>query len=180
MKHAVIIAALAVLAVIAAALFFWRKKARKRKQDQEQIDRKMKEEALDRALANGPHRSADIRAQVPVEVHYSSRTEKETGGMLRLTEQSGAVTKEYLFRQTERICIGEEYDGAVVFRGQGKGRLYCELFPYRDGVCVRLCGGLPCSLVRGKRRMPLASKAVRLHSGDRIETRTGSFLIEFI
>lgn len=180
MKHAVIVAAFVVLTAITAALSYWRKKARKKKQNQEKIDRKMKEEALDRALANGPHQNTAIRAQVPIEVHYSNRHEKGTSAMLRLTEQAGAITKEYLFRQTERICIGAEYDGSVVFRGQGKGKLYCELFPYQDGVYVRLCGGLACSLVREKRQVPLASKAIRLHSGDRIETRTGSFLVEFI
>lgn len=180
MKHAVIAAAFIALAAIAAALSCWRKAALKKKQDQDQIDRKMKEEALDRALANGPRQSAAIRAQAPVVVHYNSRPKKETGTMLRLTEQAGAVTKEYLFRRTESIYIGEEYGCAVVFQGQGKGTLYCKLFPYGDGVYVCLCGRAKSSLVRGKQTMPLTSKAVRLHSGDRIETRTGSFLIEFI
>lgn len=173
-----VIAALLVAGMV-GFLIRWRRAASKAKQDKEQIERKLKEDALDRALSNGPR--SKIEVQSPVEIHYTSgSSQKERGSMLRLTEQAETVSKEYLFQQSATIYIGEEYGRSAVFQKQGKGTLYCELFPHQDATYVRLCGRGECRLIRKKQTAPVTSKAIRLRSGDKIETQTGVFLVEFI
>lgn len=165
-------------AVICIALLCWRKSAARSKQNQEQIERKQKEDALDRALSNGARRSDS--AQVPMEVHYSADTQRESGSMLRLTEQAESVTKEYLFRRTEIFYVGEEYGHAAVFRERGQNKLHCEFFPYQNGTYVRLCGRAECRLIRGKQTARITSKAICLRTRDKIETQAGVFLVELI
>lgn len=169
--------------VIAVAFIFllrWRKSITKARQDQEQIDRKLKEDALDRALSNGPRRSGTARSQAPVEIHYNSVAKKESGSMFRLTELAETVTKEYLFSKTDIIYIGEEYGQAAVFQEKGTNRLYCELFPHGGSVYIRLCGKSEARLIRRKQTAPLSENAIQLCSVDRIETQTGIFLFELI
>jgi len=170
-------------AVILIILICWRKAACKKKQNQEQVDRIMKENALNRALSNASHQCGQTKpqAQEPLEVHYNSKiSQAERGSILRLTEQAESVTKEYLFQRSDVIYIGEEYGRAAVFRERGTGKLYCELFPYQDNVYIRLCSSAQCRLLRGKQCAPLSSKGICLRSGDRIETQTGVFLVELI
>ena len=142
------------------------------------IDRKLKEDALDRALSNGARRNSG--SQTPVEVRYSSHPQREGGSMLRLTDQAESVKKEYLFQKTDVLYIGEEYGRSAVFREQGRNKLYCELFPYQDGVYVRLCGRAECRLIRGRQTAPLTETPIRLRSGDKIEVQTGVFLVELL
>lgn len=176
MTKPMIVALLAAVAIIALAC--WRKAAAKAKQDREQADRKRKEDALDRALSNASRPSGS--AQVPMQVHYSAHAQKTGGAMLRLTEQAESVTKEYLFQQAEVFYIGEEYGRAAVFREAGRNTVHCELFPYQGGTYVRLCGSAACRLIRGKETAHITEKAIRLRTGDRIETKAGVFLVEIL
>lgn len=173
-----IVPAAAVLLAACVILFYWRKRALRARQNQEQINQKLKEDALDRALSNGARQSG--AAQAPVEIHYSANTQGESGAMLRLTEQAESVTKEYLFQRTEVVYVGEEYGRSAVFRKQGQNKLHCELFPYQGGTYVRLCGKAECRLIRGKQAARITSKAIQLRNKDKIETRTGIFLVELI
>ncbi|MCI9332988.1 MAG: hypothetical protein HFG05_12615 [Oscillibacter sp.] len=181
MDHLLMFSGIALIVVILIGLVIrWRKVSAKMRQDREQIDRKIKEDALDRALSNGPLPKASVRPQAPVEIHYDSKPKKESGSMLRLTEQAESVCKEYLFQCTATIYIGEEYGRAAVFEGRGAGTLYCELFPHEDGMYVRLCGKAECRLLRGRQIAALTPNAIQLRSKDKIETQTGVFLVEFI
>lgn len=181
MNHLLIPAAAAIAAVaLAVFLIRWRRTAVKSKQNREQIDRKIKEDALDRALSNGPRQRGKAQSQAPVGIYYNSTPKRENGEMLRLTEQGESVTKEYLFQRTDVIYIGEEYGRSAVFQERGRGKLHCELFPHDGSVYVRLHGRSEGRLIRGKKTAPLTTTAVRLHSGDRIETKTGIYLVEFI
>lgn len=167
-------------AVVLILLIRWRRAASKSKQNREQIDRKIKEDALDRALSNKTRRSGPAQSKAPIGVYYNNTQKTESGRMLRLTEQGESVTKEYLFQRTDIIYIGEEYGRSAVFQEQGRGRLHCELFPHDGSVYVRLHGRSECRLIRGKKTAPLTAAAIRLRHGDRIETKTGVFLVEFI
>lgn len=169
----------AALLLAGAGLLFWRTRAKRAKLNREQVDRKLKEDALDRALSNGPRRSP--QAQAPVEVRYSAGARREGGAMLRLTELAETTSKEYLFQRGDTLFLGEEYGRAAVFRERGWNKVDCEIFPYQGEVYVRFCGkGGECRLIRGKQRAYLTDKAVCLRSGDKVETQAGVFLVEFI
>lgn len=180
MPYIYIVAGCALAVILIIVLICWRRAVAKKKLDQEQMDRKIKEEALDRALSNRRHLGKSPQAQAPMEVHYKSEPRKGMGTMLRLTEQAESMTKEYLFQQNETILLGEEYGRAAVFQRKGKNRVFCELFPYEDGIYVRRSGKAEGRLIRGKKAAPLTGEGIRLRSGDRIETQAGVFLVEFI
>lgn len=178
MNHLIVPIVIAI--VLLLFLVRWYRANAKTREDREQIDRKLKEDALDRALSNGRYGNRRFQAQTPVEIHYSSHAKKDKSAMFRLTEQAESVTKEYLFSRSEMVYIGEEYGRAAVFQQRGGGILYCELFPHQSDIYVRLCGKAECRLLRGRQTAPLTEKAIRLRTGDRIETQTGVFLVEFI
>ena len=171
-----------IAAVVVRLLFRWRRTASQRARDREQIDRKFKEDALDRALSNqrAGGGSSSSRAETPVEIRYKNSAKAETGTMVRLTELSESMSKEYLFQMSETIYLGEEFERAAVFKEKASSKIFCELFPYNSGFFVRKRGNAQCRLLRGKQSTGLTSESVRLHSGDRIETQAGVFLVEFI
>ena len=177
----IIIASIAIV-IFCIGFFSWRRRRAKRKLDKEQMDRKIREDALDRALSNRLHHSRSSEAQTPFEVRYSG---ERTGGkdveMLRLTEQSESMTKEYLFRMENVIFLGEEHGHAAIFYQRDKAHtIYCEIFPNDGAAYIRACKTAGGQLVRGKKKAGLDTKGIKLCSGDFIEMKCGTFLVEFI
>lgn len=174
------IAVIILVTIILIILTQCRKTSVKARKIREQIDRKLKEDDLDRVLSNGPQKGNKVQAETPVKVHYTSNPYKKGRSMLRLVDQAGYIEKEYIFLRTDILYIGEEYGHSVIFREQSGNQVYCELFPHQDSVYVRLCGKAKCRLIRGKQSVSLTSNAVRLHNGDKIETQAGVFLVELL
>jgi len=174
----------AVLCVIALCilLIFWRRRNTKRREDKEKIDRKVREDELDRALSNKLHHSRSTQAVTPFEYRYHGRQEAgREVEMLRLTEQSESVTKEYLARKDGLLYLGEDLGRAAVFyQKDGSHVIDCEIFPSDGAVYVRRCGTSGVQLVRGRHRTPLNATGIKVASGDLIEIRSGTFLIEFL
>lgn len=165
--------------IAAAALIRWRRSVKRAKQNREQIDRKLKEDALDRALSNGPRQNSQAKA--PVEVRYSVRTQAESSSMIRLTALTESTSKEYLFRRTEAVFLGEEYGRPAVFRERGRNQVDCEIFPHEGALYIHACGKKRDSrLQRGKQKTSLTEKSICLRNGDKIEIHSGTFLVELI
>lgn len=178
-----LIAGVVLLGIILGIVFLLQRRKRvKRKADKEQMDRKMREDALDRALSNRLHHSRSSQPQTPFEIRYHGG--QEAAGeveMLRLTEQSESVTKEYLARKENVIFLGEDHGHAAVFYQRDKAHCVdCEIFPNDGAVYVRRCSESGGQLVRGKQKTGLDTKGIKLCSGDVVELRCGTFLIEFI
>lgn len=89
--------------VLVACLFLRRKR---RKQLADQLSCKLREEALDRALAN-PLAPTGRSVLDPVQVEYSMKADRQGGGaLLRLTEHNLTVTRVYLFDLDQRLFLG--------------------------------------------------------------------------
>ena len=50
-----------------------RRRCRQKKLDQDQIDRKAREDALNRAISNHMHKTPPAESHTPLEVHYNRR-----------------------------------------------------------------------------------------------------------
>lgn len=175
-----------VSAVLAAALLglavYWFRARSRRKADREQMARKLREDALDRALANQVQPLSDAGAQAPTGVQYNIDTAIPKGtAMLRLTELGNAVNKTYLMGRDSPIYLGAEQGRAAVFRENTRGYTICaEVFSSEGSLYVRSMGGTGGTLIRGRNRAALERRGVKLHSQDIIETKYGSFRVELI
>lgn len=179
--HIIIAVTIAVLFLV-AGIVIWRKKTAQKKLNLEQMNHKAREDALDRALSNRLYRGNSAQPQAPVEVHYNGGQTVQKGvNMFRLTEKAETVTKEYLFRMDESVFLGEEHGRAAVFYRCTGNTVCCEIFSSGNAVYVRGYGRSDGQLIRGKQKIGLsAMDGIRLSSNDIIETRYGTFLIEFI
>lgn len=172
---AVVLAGLVVLAVIL------RRRSRQRKLLAEQLSRKLREEALDRALANRRGPAAGHSSPDPVQVQYKMTADRRGGGpLLRLTEQNQTVTRVYLLDRAQRLFLGVQ-DGRTVVRKDYDARdgILCELYARQDGQFARALGG-GVQLLRGKAASPLAAGGTPLKTGDRIVLPGTQFLVELL
>lgn len=172
---------------VAAALALWmwlrlRRKRARQKADQEQLNRKIQEDALDRALSNQLHQNKVTGAQAPMEIHYSGdQAARKNVEMIRLTEQSESITKEYLFRKDTVVYLGEEFGHpAIFYQVDGAHLIYCEIFPNDGQVYIRRYSQSGGYLVRKKRKFALEAEGIQLRSGDLVELQCGTLLLEFI
>lgn len=175
-----IIAGAAAAAVLVVGLIFWQRRRSRHKKEQEQLDRILKEKALDRALSNQLHQSAGTVA--PAAVHYVQEPVTEKGTeILRLTLEEKSVSKSYLFRRNDRVYLGSANGQPTVFSNDGgQGGLYCEMFCQGSGVYVRRCGNAPVGLRRGRQRAELDTRGIKVHTGDEIELPCGNFRVDFV
>ncbi len=79
------------------------------------------------------------------------------------------------------IFLGEEHGHAAIFYQRDKAHtIYCEIFPNDGAAYIRACKTAGGQLVRGKKKAGLDTKGIKLCSGDFIEMKCGTFLVEFI
>ena len=172
---AVVLAGLVVLAVIL------RRRSRQRKLLAEQLSRKLREEALDRALANRRGPAAGHSSPDPVQVQYKMTADRRGGGpLLRLTEQNQTVTRVYLLDRAQRLFLGVQ-DGRTVVRKDYDARdgILCELYARQDGQCLRsLAPGV--QLQRGRTVAAVGADGQPLATGDEILLPDTAFHVELI
>lgn len=170
----------AALLPLGVLLALWGRRRAKRKKDQEQVARKLREDSLDRALANRRHKGP--RQESPFAIRYELEGPgKNAGEMLRLTYISESVRREYLFSMGQPVFLGEAHGCAAVFTDAcAADRLFCELFSGEDGMLYARRFNAPACLARGRRQEALDAVGLRVRSGDMIETSGGRFLLELL
>lgn len=181
MSRPIWIAAVCVLAAVLIGLLtvILRRRSR-RKRDYEQIDRKLREDSLDRALANEHTPARPQRQQAPVSMRYEAEGRKGKRPMVRITWAADSIRKEYLMPGEQQTFLGLDHGNGAVSSGAGALKeIVCELFPNGNDMYVR-GHGAPVELVRGRRRTFLDQTGIRLASGDRLEIQQGVFLIELL
>lgn len=171
------IATLVVCVVLAVVL--WRRHKRC-KQLADQISCKLREEALDQALAN-PHTPTIHNIPDPVQIQYNLKAERKAEGLLlRLTEHSLTVTRTYLLDRSQRLFLGI-MDGQTVVRqdyAPGCGIL-CELYQSQNTQMVRgLISGV--RLQRGHTTVPVGREGVALRTGDELLLPGTQFRVDLI
>ena len=179
--QSLLIGGLVILAVIAIALLVAvLKRSSQRRKHREQLEYRAREAALNRALSNELHSGSGKKSQRPVEVHYNGGVAAPRNvKMLRLTELSDRVTKEYLFRRDETFFLGEEYSKVIVLNQSNKHRTFCKIYPVGSTVCVCSVNHETGRLLRGKRSKELSELGVRMMSGDIIQLPGANFRVEF-
>lgn len=171
------IAALVVCIVLTVVL--WRRHKR-RKLLADQLSCKLREEALDRALAN-LHAPSSHNMPDPVQVQYNLKADRQgSSPLLRLTEHNLTVTRTYLLDRGQRLFLGT-MDGQTVVRRDytPKSGILCELYQNQQAQLVRgLAPGV--RLQRGRTAQPLGREGIPLRTGDELLLPNTQFRVDLI
>lgn len=169
----------ALLICIVLAVVLWRRHKRN-KQLADQLSCKLREEALDQALAN-PHAPASRSVPNPVQVQYNLKADRKGGGLLlRLTEHNLTVTRTYLLERGQRLFLGT-MDGQTVVRRDyaPKSGILCELYQNKGAQMARgLISGV--QLQRGRKTVPLGHEGIVLCNGDELLLPDTQFRVDLI
>lgn len=172
-----VIAALVVCFALVAVL--WRRHKR-RKQLADQISCKLREEALDQALAN-PHAPANYSVPDPVQIQYNLKADRKGKCLLlRLTEHNLTITRTYLLDRGQRLFLGT-MDGMTVVRRDYSPEcgILCELYQSQNTQLVRgLMSGV--MLLRGHKTVPVGREGVALRTGDELLLPSTQFRVDIV
>lgn len=165
---------------LAALLACWYRRLARRKADREQMRRKAREDALDRAISN-PIEGGAQQAQSPVEVMYREDRPVPDGPVLRLTEMGPDAARVYLFPYGAVLYLGER-DGraAVLQREDARYRIECAIFG-RGGAFYACAVRQQRVRLRRRRRFTLLdASGVRLNHLDRLELSGSQYKVELL
>lgn len=181
---AVVLAALAVTLVLQGL----RRRKQAREKEQHAL-RRMREEALDRALANpmGEEQGeAFEKLRRPFHVEYSPGDQSAAGGtaekgMYQLTEITELSQRTYMFRRQEQTFIGEQFGAVTILPGTADAaQVWCEIFYYQKENYIKSTGRQEILLKRKGKQAIVNQSGLKLRSGDRFYTGKTSFQIEFL
>lgn len=188
-KQTVIIVVAFVIAVslfLAVSIILRRKKA---KEEAQHAVRRMREEALDRVLANPlEEKKAEPfeKKRRPFQVEYSkdpNHGPKEQVGrdMYQLTEITELSQRRYMFRYQEPVQIGNQFGNIVILpRNVQPSQVYCQIFYYKNGNYLRSTGIIEVVLRRKGKAVIVNQSGLKLKSGDCFIVGKTSYQIEFI
>ncbi len=186
----VIILAAAVCIALGLVLVIWLILRRKKtKEEAQHAVRRMREEALDRVLANPLEEKKAKpfeKKRRPFQVEYSkdpSHGPAEPVGkdMYQLTEITELSQRKYMFRYQEPVQIGNQFGNVVILpRNINPGQVYCQIFFYKNGNYLRSTGAVEVVLQRKGKTVIVNQNGLKLRSGDCFMAGRTSYQIEFI
>ena len=176
-------------AAIAVLLLAGRKKNKRTKEQEHQAQRRMREEALDRALANpmGKMGAAEQfeKQRRPFKVEYSpgerQTAEKSDGRMFEISEITELSKRKYMFRCSELVSIGNQFGTILILPGTAEpDQIYCQLFYFQGANYVRSTGKKAVSLRRKGKSAVVNQNGIKLQSEDVVCVGTTMFQIVFL
>lgn len=178
---------LGILCVIVAVIYFWRRKKKKTESEYHALHR-MREEALERALANPLRREDGAQAEMqrrPFHVEYSKGEENhkknDVDTMLQLTESTELSQRKYMFRCKELISIGNQFGTVAILSDSSDARqIHCQIFFYEGENYVRSVGRRDIFLKRRGRRVMVNDLGIKLLSKDSFTVDGTSFQVDFL
>lgn len=165
-------------------IYFWNRK-KKRKKDEHHALRRMREDALDRALAN-PMQNNDKSIEMqrrPFQVEYSKGDvgQNNSEKMLQLTEITELSKRKYMFRCRELISIGNQFGStAILSDAKEENRIDCQIFYYEGANYVRSMGRKDIILKRREKKVMVNELGIKLLSKDSFVVDQTTFRIDFL
>lgn len=175
LQMVLIAAGIALLVLLTLCLSMVCKKHNKARENQRQAARRVREEALDRALSNSIGAvPAAGRGKIrrPFRVDYSqgeknAKKQNEDVRMYQLTEITELSERRYMFRRSEQLYIGRQFGSICILPGPGASeQAYCRLFDYQNEIFVRSMGNERILLTRRGKQAVVDNNGLKLHTGD--------------
>ena len=165
-------------------------KRKKAKEEKQQAVRRMREEALDRVLANPLEEKKAVsfeKKRRPFQVEYSkdqnnlSNIPQMDKDMYQLTEITELSQRKYMFRRQEPVQIGNQFGNVVILpRDVDPGQVFCQIFYYKKEKYLRSTGILEIALKRKGKVVIVNQSGLKLRSGDCFMAGKTAYHISFL
>ena len=165
-------------------------KRKKAKEEKQQAVRRMREEALDRVLANPLEEKKAVsfeKKRRPFQVEYSkdqnnlSNIPQMDKDMYQLTEITELSQRKYMFRRQEPVQIGTQFGNVVILpRDVDPGQVFCQIFYYKKENYLRSTGILEIALKRKGKVVIVNQSGLKLRSGDCFMAGKTAYHISFL
>lgn len=185
----VIIVFVALLIGVAVSFLVYYKRYQKEDREKEQYAmRRMREEALDRALAN-PMQKDEAKPfekqRRPFQVEYSKGDDghktKGQDRMFQITEITELSQRKYMFRCREQVSIGNQFGTVMILPGASdQEQIYCQVFFYEGANYVRSTGRQQIVLKRKGQQAIVNQNGIKLQSKDTFTVGLTAFQVDFL
>lgn len=170
-----VLIAIGVIILIIMAIKLRNKKA-KEKELKVIAEDKLRDQALNKALANDLYGHQNNKASMeslPYEVDYNQkqldkRVAKKGKIMLQITECSELSKRKFMIELSENIKIGRAKENPIVIKEQGALPVHCEIFAYHNEVYVRDFSGNKTILRRKRQNVYVDEHGLKLKTGDKL------------
>ena len=167
---AVAIGALVIIAI-------WTKVKRSKEKELKMIaEDKLRDQALNKALANDLHGNEKVTGNIeslPYEVDYNQsqlnkRQANQEKLMLQITACCELSKRKFMIELNNAIKIGRAKESAIIIKDQGALPVHCEIFRYLNDVYIKDYSGNGTLLNRKKQTVYVDDKGLKLRTGDKI------------
>lgn len=167
-------------------IYFWNRK-KKRKRDKNHALRRMREDALDRALANpmqNNNKSIEMQRR-PFQVEYSKgdagQNKNNSEKMFQLTEITELSERKYMFLCRELISIGNQFGSTAILSDVREAKqIDCQIYFYEGANYVRSMGRKDIILKRREKKVVINDLGIKLLSKDSFVVDQTTFRIDFL
>lgn len=177
-----------ILVLAALVLLFIRLQARrkKRKEEQFQAMKKMRESSLKEALSNNLEESIENSSATPYrpyQVEYATgenQDSKEKRPLLQIIEKNKLAEKKYIFRSSDIVTLGVQFGAVAILNNLENAEVWCEIFFQNGAYCVRSYENGTVSVQRNRKGAIVDKVGIKLKSGDMIQIQETTFQIFYI
>lgn len=165
-----------IIAVVVIVMIWLRVKKVKEKELKMIAEDKLRDEALNRALANdlcGDQKAGGNIESLPYEVDYNqsqlnNRQTKQDKMMLQITACCELSKRKFMIELKDAIQIGRAKENTIIIKEQGVLPVHCEIFRHLNDVYVKDFSGNRTLLNRKKQQVYVGDKGIKLKTGDKI------------
>ena len=178
---------IAIAGAVAVIAYFLKRKKKKAENEYHALYR-IREDALERALANPMQKESGRHAEMqrrPFRVEYSNGDDdhkrNEIDTMLQLTESTELSQRKYMFRCRELISIGTRLGKTAILSDTSEpGQICCQIFFYEGANYVRSINRKDIFLVRRGKTVAINDLGIKLLSNDSFTVDGTTFQIDFL
>lgn len=167
-------------------------KQKKVKEEKQHAVRRMREEALDRVLANPLQERQSMpfeKQRRPFQVQYAKDQNNHMPvqgngagqDMFQLTEITELSQRKYMFSCQEPVQIGNQFGNvAILPRNADASQVFCQIFYYKKGNYLRNAGKVEVTLQRKGKAVLVNQNGLKLRTGDCFMVGRTAYQIEFL
>ncbi len=165
-----------ILGMMIIAMIWLRVKKAKQKELKMIAEDKLRDQALNRALANdlyGGKKVSDSIESLPYEVDYN-QSQLDNGQttqdkmMLQVTACSELSKRKFMIELKDVIKIGRAKGNAIMIKDLAALPVHCEIFRHANDAYIRDFSGNRTLLNRKKQQVYVDEKGIKLKTGDKI------------
>lgn len=158
-------------------IVIWSKMKKSKEKELRMIaEDKLRDQALNKALANHLYSKSNCEANIesiPYEVDYNQKQLNNTTSnkgriMLQITECSQLSKRKFMVELKETIKIGRAKENPIVIKSPEVLPIHCEIFAYQNQVFIRDFSGNQTLLKRKKQNVYVDEKGLKLKTGDQV------------